>query len=437
MDWRERYGYKLRTAEEAAATVKSGEKIHFGLFQSAPSSLIRALFARREELEGVRIHHSVSPFPWAQPGTEKAFRVQSSFVTAADRDALAAGRMDYMPVGYYQDGFLPAGFEEYDTFMVRVSPPDRHGFCSFGAALWFGRSMAAHSSRVVAEVDESAIRTGGDNYIHVDQIQILVEKGGNDLPIPVPQRSEEDIAVTEVIGTLVASELVEDGDTLQLGFGTVSAAIGAYLGDKHDLGIQTELIPGGIPTLVEAGVITGKYKTVHPRKVVGAAFAVLSPEETALVDGNPTYELYDFTHTDDLGMLLKEPRFVAVNNALLVDLGGNVAAESIGARLWSGAGGQTLFCLAASYARQGRSIIVLPSSSVVQGERRSRIVPVLPEGSQVTAQRAYVDYVVTEHGIATLHGKNLKERAGELIAVAHPDFRSELRQAARRQNLAV
>ncbi len=435
MDWRERYGEKLKTPDEAAATVKSGEKIHFGLFQSTPSSLVRALFARKDELEGVRIHHSVSPFPWAQPGTEKAFRVQSSFVTAADRDAMAAGLVDYLPVGYYQDGLLSPGFEDYDTFMVRTSPPDRHGYCSFGAALWFGRSMAAHSGRVVAEVDESAIRTGGDNYLHVDQIEILVEKTGNDLPIPVPARSEEDIAVTEVIGTLVASELVQDGDTLQLGFGTVSAAIGAYLEDKHDLGIQTELIAGGIPTLVEAGVINGKYKTVHPNKVVGAAFAMLSPEETALVDGNPTYELYDFTHTDDLAMLLKEPRFVAVNNALLVDMGGNISAESIGARLWSGAGGQTLFCIAASYAPAGRSVIVLPSSSVVSGERRSRILAMLPEGSQVTAQRAYVDYVVTEHGIATLRGKNLRERAGELIAVAHPDFRPELREAAKRQHL--
>ncbi len=435
MDWRERYGEKLKTPDEAAATVKSGEKIHFGLFQSTPSSLVRALFARKDELEGVHIHHSVSPFPWAQPGSEKAFRVQSSFVTAADRDAMAAGLVDYLPVGYYRDGLLPPGFGGYDTFMVRISPPDRHGYCSFGAALWFGRSMAAHSGRVVAEVDESAIRTGGDNYLHVDQIEILVEKVGDDLPISVPARSEEDIAVTEVVGTLVASELVQDGDTLQLGFGTVSAAIGAYLGDKHDLGIQTELITGGIPTLAEAGVINGKYKTVHPNKVVGAAFAVLSPEETALVNGNPVYELYDFTHTDDLAMLLKEPRFVAINNALLVDMGGNISAESIGARLWSGAGGQTLFCIAASYAPAGRSVIVLPSSSMVDGERRSRILAMLPEGSQITAQRAYVDYVVTEHGIATLQGKNLRERAGELIAVAHPDFRPELREAARRQHL--
>ena len=436
MGWRERYADKLKSPEEAAATVKSGEKIHFGLFQSTPSSLIQALFARKDELEGVQIHHSVSPFPWAQPGSEKAFRVQSSFVTAADRDAVAAGRIDYLPVGYYNDGQLPPGLEGFDTFMVRVSPPDRHGYCSFGAALWFGRTMAAHSRRVVAEVDESAIRTGGDNYLHVDQIEILVEKVGDDLPIPVPARSEEDIAVTEVIGTLVASELVQDGDTLQLGFGTVSAAIGAYLGEKHDLGIQTELIPGGIPTLVEAGVINGKYKTVHPNKVVGAAFAILSAEETAIVDGNQAYELYDFTHTDDLAMLLKEPRFVAINNALLVDLGGNVSAESIGPRIWSGAGGQTLFCLAASYAPAGRSIIVLPSSSLVDGERRSRILSVLPEGGQVTSQRAYVDYVVTEHGIASLHGKNLRERAGELVAVAHPDFRPELREAVKRQNLA-
>lgn len=435
MDWRKRYAGKIKTAEEAVATVNSGEKIHVGLFQSTPPSLAKALFARKDDLEGVRIHHSVSPFPWAQPGSEKAFHLLSAFVTAADRDAVAAGLADYLPVGYFNEGLLAPGLEGYDTFMVRMSPPDENGFCSFGTALWFGRSMAAHSRRVIVEIDETAIRTGGDNFLHVDQIQLLVEKSAEDLPVPVPPRTEEDVAVTEVIGTLVASELVHDDDTLQIGFGTVSGAVAAYLGDKHDLGIQTELIPGGVPALVEAGVVNGKHKTVHPGKVVGTAFAILTPEEIPLVDGNPAYELYDFTHTDDLGMLVREPRFKAVNNALLVDITGNVCAESIGPRMWSGAGGQTLFCFAASYAPLGRSIIVLPSSSLVKGERKSRIVSMLPEGSQITTQRTYVDYVVTEHGIATLRGKTLKERAGELIAVAHPDFRPELREAAKRLNL--
>jgi len=435
VDWRERYASKIRSAEEAAATVQSGERIHFGLFQSTPPSLAKSLFARRDELEGVRIHHSVSPFPWVQSGSEEAFHLLSAFVTAADRDAVAAGLADYLPVGYFNSGMLPPGLEGFDTFMVRMSPPDAHGYCSFGGALWFGRSMAAHSRRIIAEVDEAAIRTGGDNFLHVDEIEFLVEKSTEDLPVPVPPRTEEDVAVTEVIGTLVASELVHDGDTLQIGFGTVSGAVAAYLGDKHDLGIQTELIPGGVPALVEAGVVNGKQKTVHPEKVVGTAFAILTPEELPLVDGNPAYELYDFSHTDDLGILVREPRFTAINNALLVDVTGNVCAESIGPRMWSGAGGQTLFCFAASYAPLGRSIVVLPSSSLVKGERKSRIVPMLPEGSQITTPRAFVDYIVTEHGIATVRGKTLKERAGELIAVAHPDFRPELRKAAKQLNL--
>jgi len=435
VDWRERYASKIRSAEEAAATVQSGERIHFGLFQSTPPSLAKSLFARRDELEGVRIHHSVSPFPWVQSGSEEAFHLLSAFVTAADRDAVAAGLADYLPVGYFNSGMLPPGLEGFDTFMVRMSPPDAHGYCSFGGALWFGRSMAAHSRRTIAEVDEAAIRTGGDNFLHVDEIEFLVEKSTEDLPVPVPPRTEEDVAVTEVIGTLVASELVHDGDTLQIGFGTVSGAVAAYLGDKHDLGIQTELIPGGVPALVEAGVVNGKQKTVHPEKVVGTAFAILTPEELPLVDGNPAYELYDFSHTDDLGILVREPRFTAINNALLVDVTGNVCAESIGPRMWSGAGGQTLFCFAASYAPLGRSIVVLPSSSLVKGERKSRIVPMLPEGSQITTPRAFVDYIVTEHGIATVRGKTLKERAGELIAVAHPDFRPELRKAAKQLNL--
>ncbi|MGH9203025.1 MAG: acetyl-CoA hydrolase/transferase C-terminal domain-containing protein, partial [Vicinamibacterales bacterium] len=231
--------------------------------------------------------------------------------------------------------------------------------------------------------------------------------------------------------TLVASELVRDRDTVQMGVGTVSAALGLYLGEKHDIGIQTELITGGIAQLVYDGVVTGKYKTLHREKVVGSALVALTDEEMRMIDGNPAFELYDFGYTDDVRMLVQHDNLVAVNNALLVDLTGQIASESIGSSVWTGVGGQTAFMIAAQYSRGGRGIIVLPSSHVINGERVTRIVPLLPEGTLVTVPRTLVDYVVTEHGIATLRGKTVRERIGELIGIAHPDFKAELKRAAR------
>jgi 4-hydroxybutyrate CoA-transferase len=250
--------------------------------------------------------------------------------------------------------------------------------------------------------------------------------------VPLPPRTDEEIAVTEVICTLVASELVNDRDTVQIGIGTVSSAMALYLHDKHDLGVQTEMIPGGVARLVLEGVVTGKYKQLHPGKVVGSAFVALPPEELALINGNPVFELYDFGYTDDLRLLVQEENYVAVNNALLVDLTGQVTAEYIGPRVWSGVGGQTIFCIAAAYSKGGRSILVTPSTSLVQGERRSRILGSLPEATVVTVPRTYVDYVVTEYGIATLKGKTVRQRMGELVSVAHPDFQGELRKEAKR-----
>jgi acyl-CoA hydrolase len=225
---------------------------------------------------------------------------------------------------------------------------------------------------------------------------------------------------------------VHDRDTVQIGVGTVSAALGVYLSAKQDLGVQTELITGGIAQLVRDGVVTGKYKTLHREKVVGSACVALPEEDLALIDGNPAFELYDFGYTDDIRLLVQQPNLVAVNNALMVDLTGQIAAESIGSRIWTGVGGQTAFMIAAQYSQGGRSVTVLPSSHMVDGERRTRIVGALPEGALVTVPRTLVDYVVTENGIATLRGKTVRERIGELIAVAHPDFQAELKAEAKR-----
>jgi 4-hydroxybutyrate CoA-transferase len=435
MDWRERYGEKLVGAEAAAGLVKSGDRIVVGMFQGTPYTLCEAVGSRSGELKDVLVSHSVSVYPWG-PRTGGAFQVESAFLTAVDRPWMDAGRLRYMPIGYFRRDDLPAGIEPFDVFLVKVSPPDEEGYCGYGPALWFHKTFAANSRLVIGEVDEGLIRTGGDNAIHISKIERLVEMKIPPPPLPIPPRTQEEIEVTEVIGTLVATELVKDGDTLQMGAGTVSAAIGPYLEHKHDLGIHTEIITGGVPRLVEAGVITGKRKAINTGKVVGTAFAFIDDEELKLVDGNPAFELYDFTYTDDLQLLLQLDNFTSINNALMIDLTGQVTAETIGPRVYSGAGGQTVFAIASSYARNGRCITVMPSMSTVDGEKKSRVVPGLEPATAVTVPRTFVDYVVTEHGIAKLGGKSLDERAREMIAVADPDFRAELTKVAKEMGLA-
>ena len=235
----------------------------------------------------------------------------------------------------------------------------------------------------------------------------------------------------QVICSLVAHEIVYDGCTLQFGIGDVSAALPAFLEERHELGVHTELLPGGIPDLVEKGVITGRNKPHHAGKVVASAVGQVPPEDLRRIDGNAVYELYDFTHTDDLRLLLQIENFVAVNNAMAVDLTGNVSSETLGPALFSGTGGQAAFAVGASTAAGG-SVIVLPSSSLVNGGRATRVVGGHPPGTVQTVHRGFVDYVVTEQGIARLRGKSVRERIGELISVAHPDFHAELKKDALR-----
>lgn len=432
MSWRERLGAKLVSPEDAVRLVESGNRIAVAPYVSTPVTLCEALRARAGELERIRIDHPAGLYAWIRSSDDCGFEVHDNYGTPMNREMVNLGRVEYVPISRWRADEIPLGFEsDPDVFLVGVSPPDEKGYCSFGSAVWFSRRLVQRARVVIAEVHEDFIRTGGENYVHVSEIDRFCEARPAPPP-PIPPRSEEEIAVTEVIGTLVAHELVRDRDTLQLGVGTVSAAVGAYLGHRHDLGIQTELITGGIPGLVEQGVVTGKYKTVHPGKVVGSACAGLRPDELAYMDGHPAFELYDFGYTDDVRMLVQQDNLVAVNNALLVDLTGQIASETLGSRIWTGVGGQTAFMIAAQYSRGGRSITVTPSSHVVNGVRRTRIVPVLPEGTAVTVPRTYVDHVVTEHGIATLRGKTIRERIGELVAVAHPDFRNELREHAAR-----
>lgn len=437
MDWRKKYAEKVFSPEDAVADVQSGQSIAVGLLDGMPPSLCTALSNRANELEDVTVFHMVSAFPWFSFNDGKAFRHVSPFLTNVDRGGVPEGTVDYLPAAIWRNGEPPYGVGPFNYHLCIVSPPDDDGFCSFGTSVWLNPTYAAHSDKVIAEVDETAIRTGGANQIHVDRIAGLVDVDQTvgvkvkDAMRRAAERKDEEIAQAEVICTLVGMELVNDGDTVQIGAGAISAALAPYLMHRQELGIHTELLTGGVAGLVEAGVATGSRKTLHPDKVVATGLALLDQQEVDFIDGNDTFELYDFTYTDDIAVLAKEPRLVAVNNAMQVDLTGQVNSEAIGPWPYTGPGGQTAFAVSAAHAKEGRSVIVVPSSYEKDGTRHSRVVAALDRGAPVTVPRSAVDYIVTEYGIATMRGKTLRERIGELIAVAHPDCQPQLKDDAK------
>jgi acyl-CoA hydrolase len=428
--WRERYARELCTADEAVRRVKSGDTVYLGGWTSVPMTLCRALASRRGELRDVTVSTFLTPFNWDEPETLASFRVITSYAGPLERAAVRAGRFEYAPVGRFREGQVPPGLPRApDVAMIPISPPDEDGNCSFGGSVWFGPTMSKHAKMLIAEVHPDFIRTGGANSIHVSRFERLVEVTEPAPAPPLAPRSEETTTAAEIICTLVATQIVRDCSTLQFGVGDVSAALPVFLEDKHHLGVHTEIMPGGLVELMKRGVVTGKYKTVHPGKVVASALVQMPNEELEQIDGNPMVELYDFTHTDDLRLLLQLEDFIAVNNALAVDLTGNVCSEGQGPQVFSGPGGQPTFAVAASTSSSS-SVIVLPSSQLVGEARHSRIVAAHPAGATVTVHRAFVDYVVTEQGIAQLTGKSVRQRIAEMIAVAHPDFKGELRKEA-------
>lgn len=431
-DWRQRYAEKLTTAEEAVTVVRPGDRVVIGMMYLTPLSLCRALAARHSELSDVEIENSISTFIRWWPDSDSPFRVQTFFLQATDRPAMRDGLLDYVVAPPSREDESYWLRKRVDVFLTQVSPPDEDGWCSFGMCLWGALEVAQAATHVIGEVNERFIRTGGANRVHISRFEKLVPAASDWRLLKRPERSEEEHAVTEVICALVAHEIIRDGDTVQMGTGTVSSALAPYLSHRHDLGIHTELIFGGVPQLVEQGVVNGRRKTLHPGKTVGTSFGPLTEEELRLVDGSPHYELYPMGHTNDVRVIMQHDNMVAVNNALLVDVTGQISGESLGTTVYSGHGGGIAFPVGALHARNGRAVTVLPSTSVVEGRRVSRILPVLPEGTVVTLPRGYADIVVTEYGIARLKGKSLRERTEELIAVAHPDFRAELRAATRR-----
>jgi 4-hydroxybutyrate CoA-transferase len=317
-----------------------------------------------------------------------------------------------------------------DVCLLTLSPPNGQGFCSFGEQLWYSREWVNRSRLVIAELNPLVIRTGGDNYVPVSQIDYLVEQ-----PEPIPPFrispivAPDEKEAAEKIGALVAS-LVNDGDTIQIGLGSVSMFTGFYLREKNDLGVHSEILTSSMIDLYKRGVITGRRKTLHPEKLVATGM-FMEPEDYAFVDNNPVVELRDAFYTNNPAVIAQNRNQVAINNALAVDFTGQVTAEAFGPQMYTGVAGQLDFVLGAYLSPGGRSITVLPSTA--RGGTISRIVSMFPEGQIVSLPRTYVDYVVTEYGIASLVGKSEQKRAEALIEVAHPQFREELRAAARKR----
>jgi acyl-CoA hydrolase len=418
---------RIVTAEEAVAGIRSGNQLFVHGGAATPSVLLEALAARAAELRDVTvIHlHTEGAAPHLAPGLEGSFRHRALFIGPNAREAVNAGRADYVPI-FLSDipELFTSGAMPLDAAFINVSPPDAHGYCSLGTSVDTALSAVAAGRTVVAQLNRSMPRTLGDSFVHVDQIDVAVE-----VDQPPPEHASPVIGEVErQIGAYVA-ELVPDGATLQMGIGSIPAAVALSLRDKRDLGIHTELFTDPVLDLVEAGAITGRAKEINRGKIV-TAFLMGSRRLYAFVDNNPMIEMRPVDYTNDTAVIRRFSRMVAINSALSIDLTGQVSADSIGTRFYSGVGGQMDFMRGAALAAQGRAIIALPATAA--GGTISRITPVLAEGAGVVTTRAHVRTVVTEFGVAELFGRSVRERAHALIGIAHPDFRDELAREASR-----
>ncbi|HEX6203373.1 MAG TPA: acetyl-CoA hydrolase/transferase C-terminal domain-containing protein [Thermoanaerobaculia bacterium] len=412
------------SAEEAVRVIRSGDRVFLHTAAAAPLRLIEAMTARADELSAVEVVslHTEGPAPYTAPEHAGSFRLNALFVGPNVREAVNDGRADFVPVFLSEIPQLLRGRAlPVDVALVHVSPPDRHGFCSLGVSVDVSLAAVETARRVVAQVNPRMPRTHGDGMIHVDRLHALVEVD-DELPERTPGPLSD---VERAIGRHVAS-LIEDGATLQTGIGAIPTAVLASLGDHRELGVHTEMFSDGVIDLVERGVITGSRKKVHPGKIL-STFLMGTRRLYDFVDDNPLVMMRDVAFVNDTAIIRQNPKAVAINSAIEVDLTGQVSADSIGTRIYSGVGGQMDFVRGASLSPGGRPIIALPS---VTGRGESRIVPFLRPGAGVVTTRAHVHFVVTEQGIASLYGRNLRQRARALAEIAHPDHREALARAA-------
>ncbi len=425
MSWQDQYKQKVCTPAEAVKAVKSGDRIFLTGNCSVPSRILAALVDRAHELKDVEINQAltVGSADYVAPEMAGHLRVNTMFISHNTRKAVQEGRADFTPVLLsefpllFKNKVLPV-----NVAFVHLSPPDAHGYCSFGVEVGLSKSPAESAEIIIAEVNEKMPRTLGDTFIHVSDIDYIVP-----VDYELPELSMGEGKPSEKVENIARyiADLIPDEATMQMGIGAVPDAVLKYLYDKKDLGIHTELFSDGVIDLVEAGVITNAKKTLHPGKIV-AGFILGTKRLYEWVHNNPLIEFMRTEYVNDPFVVSRNHRMVAINSAIEIDLTGQICADSIGTKLYSGVGGQLDFVYGASRSKGGVPIIALPSTA----KDFSRIVPTLKTGAGVITTRNHVHYVVTEFGVASLYGKTIRERAQALINVAHPDFREELTKQA-------
>lgn len=426
MGWKDIYNSKIRTAEEAMQVVKPGDRVVFAHAAGESQILSNALVGRADELHDVEIVHMVAlgPAEYCKPEMKKHFRHNSLFVGGTTREAVNSGQADFTCCFFSE---IPRLFRHrllpVDVALVHLAPPDEHGFMSFGISVDYTKVAAECASTVIAAVNPNMPRTLGDCFVHVSEVDSIVETEEQIIEIPLPRIGE----IEQAIGENVAG-LIEDGSTLQLGIGAIPDAVLLFLKEKRDLGIHTEMFSDGVVDLVEQGVVTNKAKSLHRDKMI-ATFLMGSRRLYDFVSNNPQVEMHTVDYTNDPFIISRNERMVSINSALQVDLTGQICADTIGYRQYSAVGGQVDFVRGSGRSMGGKSVIALPSTA--SGGKMSRIMTSLTEGAAVTTSRNDVHFVVTEYGAVDLRGKTVRQRAEALISIAHPDFRQELMEEAK------
>ncbi len=431
MDWTSIYNSRLTSAEEAVKVIKSHNRIFLTGNVSVPQVLLDALVKYAPNLDDVEICQAltIGPADYVKPEMEGHLRVNTLFISGNVRKAVQEGRADFTPVFLSEFPLLfKRGILPLDVSMVHVSLPDEHGFCSFGVEVGLTKTAAESAKIIIAEVNEQMPRTLGDSFIHVSRLTHIVH---TNYPIPeMAMGAEGDMDVVEKIAGHIA-DLIPDGATMQMGIGAIPDAVLKFLLNKKDLGVHSELFSDGVIDLVEAGVLTNSRKSLHPGKIV-AGFILGTKRLYDWVDDNPLIELHRSEYINDPFVVAQNDRMVAINSAIEVDLTGQVCADSIGPKFYSGVGGQVDFIYGASRSKGGVPIIALPSTTTLKdGAMVTRIASMLKLGAGVVTSRNHVHYVVTEYGVADLYGKTVRQRAQQLINIAHPDFRADLEKQAR------
>ncbi len=431
-NWLKNYNSKVISSDEALKVIKSGHNVIIQPGCAVPMELVRAMVRRKDELFDVNVYHilTVGPLPYIEPGMEKHFRHTAFFIGANTRKAVNEGRADFIPIFLGEVPLLfKNGYIKPDVALIHVSPPDEHGFCSYGVDVGTIKTPTEKTKIIVAQVNKNMPRTLGDSFIHINKITHIVEHDESifELPQVDADVTPETVGIYNQIGEHIA-ELIEDGSTLQMGIGAIPDAVLQFLKHKKDLGIHTEMFSDGIIDLVEEGVINNEKKTLHPGKIV-AGFVLGTKKTFDFINNNPIIEFHPQEYVNDPFVIAKNNKMVAINSAIEVDLTGQVCSDSIGTRFYSGIGGQVDFIRGASRSEGGKPIIALPSAT--KDYKISRIVPMLKPGAGVVTSRGDVHYVVTEYGVAQLYGKSVRERAEALIKIAHPNFRDELTKYAK------